>query len=187
MATCHPPRVDASQRTLLDIAINLLLRCEHLLRDLAFECTRDIPASEKCNQLSKQCADFHETLFVIDHELHRYRTKHTFSRQTESSSTSDAYRLLSDINEQLTDYAFLVGQKVHPWDIPYKIECDDTTTSAATATSNQCKFPPATWRNRVLRQKTTPLAGFTLKNSNPMRIEPVDGGEEFEDDKIADE
>jgi hypothetical protein len=189
-----PPNTNVSpQQSSFDIAINILLRCEHLLRSLAFQCRGDAstPAEESLKKMQKLCSDFHETLFIIDHALHKYRVEHKLNDDQAHAYTQDntrdqakyeedkdpnanAYRLLSEITEQLTDYAFLIGHRVHPWDVPYAFEestaavattTPHATTPASTKYAQQIKFPPAAWKNRVLRQSTTPLAGFPLENS----------------------
>jgi hypothetical protein len=90
--------------------------------------------------------------------------------------------VLSEINEQLTDYALLAGNKIHPWDVPYSFvepastsssttvpfgSVSSTSTAAAAAggkllVPNPARFPPANWKNRELRGTRMPLAGFRL-------------------------
>ncbi|OKL56125.1 hypothetical protein UA08_08728 [Talaromyces atroroseus] len=166
------PPPSTQQQLPFDIAVNILLRCEHFLRSLAFQSCQ---GEESVKEIQKLFNDFHETLFIIDHALHKYRIEHKLnnSDQAQEDHTTNAYRLLSEINEQLTDYAFLIGHKIHPWDIPYVFEesnsvltdADTSPDPAPRTYAQQIKFPPATWKNRVLRQTTTPLAGFPLENS----------------------
>lgn len=148
----------------LDIAINMLLRCEHFLRSLAFQ-SNDSTAEQAVKHVQRLCNDFHETLFIVDLALSKYRCEQRIKDENAPSSVAGVYRLLSEINEQLTDYAFLVAQRIHPWDVPYRVEGSSSTLTAAKYT-DLIKFPPATWQNRILRQTTTPLARFPLENSN---------------------
>lgn len=85
--------------------------------------------------------------------------------------------MLSEINEQLTDYAFLVGERIHPLDAAY--ECIEPGTTPISSSSSSTKalfglaayesmsmapgktpFLPAKWKNRELRGMKMPLAGF---------------------------
>lgn len=91
--------------------------------------------------------------------------------------------MLSEITEQLTDYAFLAGNRIHPWDVPCSFaepESGSSSTtvsfgsvsSASTAKAaakggkvlvpNPVEFPPSKWKNRELRKTRLPLAGFRL-------------------------
>jgi hypothetical protein len=108
------------------------------------------------------------------------RAKKRSHEADEVGEDDEGYRVLSEINEQLTDYAFLVGSGIHPWDVPYSfVEPGSTsssttvsfgTTSTTTMTaaegkvlvSNPVEFPPARWKNRELRKTRLPLAGFRL-------------------------
>uniref|UniRef100_A0A093V999 Uncharacterized protein n=1 Tax=Talaromyces marneffei PM1 TaxID=1077442 RepID=A0A093V999_TALMA len=178
-----PPTPDLKTHSSLSIATNLLLRCEHFFRSLAFlEHTSAEDPTKILQQIRSLCRDFHETLFIIDQTLYRHRLAHTKAKrlghtegEKEEGEDDEGYRVLSEVNEQLTDYAFLVGNGIHPWDAPYSFleqksassSSSSTTVSSTTATTkplvpNQVKFPPAQWKNRESRKTTTPLAGFPL-------------------------
>lgn len=188
-----PSTPDPKTQSSLSIATNLLLRCEHFFRSLAFleHASAEDPA-QILRQIHSLCRDFHETLFIIDQTLYRHRMEHSKPKRRggrhahiadgEGEENDDeGYRVLSEINEQLTDYAFLAGNKIHPWDVPYSFvepaSASSTTpyvksltsTSAHTTAAqgkgwnpNTVHFPPAEWKNRELRKTGTPLAGFRL-------------------------
>lgn len=182
-----PSTPDLKTQSSLSIATNLLLRCEHFFRSLAFleHASAEEPATI-LKQIHSLCRDFHETLFIIDETLYRHRME--FSRAKKRSHETDeaveedeGYLVLSEINEQLTDYAFLAGNRIHPWDVPYSFvepgSAPTSTTasfgsiSSATTTAaaegkvlvpNPVQFPPAGWKNRKLRKTRLPLAGFRV-------------------------
>jgi hypothetical protein len=196
------PTPDLQTQSSLSIATNLLLRCEHFFRSLAFlEQANAEDPRRILTQIHSLCRDFHETLFIIDQTLYRHRMQHSkpqrkrrghhegAAEEQEEEKDDEGYRVLSEINEQITDYAFLAGHRIHPWDVPYSFISTSphapapssskttsfgsysatslkmtTTTAAKLVIDNPVKFPPATWKNRELRRTTTPLAGFRLED-----------------------
>ncbi|EED22331.1 hypothetical protein TSTA_095800 [Talaromyces stipitatus ATCC 10500] len=161
----HQPLLTSqATQSSLTIATNLLLRCEHFFRSLAFLEKSTSDPKSLLQQIQSLCSDFHETLFIIDQTLYKHRMEHGRAKHRKGEEEDDddeGYRVLSEINEQLTDYAFLVGKKIHPWDVPYVFL--ESTTTAKVLVERPAEFPPATWRNRELRGTTTPLAGFPLE------------------------
>ncbi|KAF3395296.1 hypothetical protein DPV78_009094 [Talaromyces pinophilus] len=196
----HPPSApDLKTHSSLSIATNLLLRCEHFFRSLAFleHASAEDPA-RTLRQIYSLCRDFHETLFIIDQTLYRHRLQfsntkkrghhhhhHHHHEDEQGEEDDEGYRVLSEITEQLTDYAFLAGNRIHPWDVPYSFAEPESGSSSTTASfgsvssastakaaaaaeggkvlvPNPVEFPPSKWKNRELRKTRLPLAGFRL-------------------------
>ncbi|RAO67767.1 uncharacterized protein BHQ10_003779 [Talaromyces amestolkiae] len=168
--------IDYKTHSSLSIATNLLLRCEHFFRSLAFlEHSSVEDPAQTLRQIHSLCRDFHETLYIIDQTLYRHRMQYRTSRRGRHAGADEGgeedddegYRVLSEINEQLTDYAFLVGERIHPLDAAEDCIEPGTTSfsssSSSTTAPRKTPFLPAKWKNRELRGMKMPLAGFRVE------------------------
>ncbi|KAH8699161.1 hypothetical protein BGW36DRAFT_426833 [Talaromyces proteolyticus] len=131
----------ASHERSFDIAINMLLRCERFIRDLAFF------RGEKTSILARE---LYENMFHIDGQILKYKV--------DGELNDYEYRLLSQVNEELTDYAFLASANMHPYDVERLVESE----KGGVKFSRSVEFPPANWVNRVARKTQNPLAVYPL-------------------------